>query len=129
MNSFNRLAVRKEIGAIRHRLFEQKIDPVIRRQIIGRHLANLVDTLPAKFHGIVTRCQVALCNDPLELAAGLDLIASLVPATYGSIPAGTVFKLNGRYFIKRKEGAEYRGIVEAHFHPSTRITIVNDGSI
>lgn len=127
MSTFNRLAARKEIGAIRHRLAETGLDPVIRRQIIVRHLANLLDTLPAKFHGIVTRCQVALYNDPLELAAGLDLIASLVPATYGSIPAGTVFKLsNGHYFIKRKEGCEYRGIVEAHLYPSTRITIIND---
>lgn len=129
MTSFNRLAVRKDIGAIRHRLTEQGLDATIKHQIIARHLDNLADTLPAKFQGIITRCKVANYNDRLELVAGMDLLASLVPATYGSIPAGTVFQINGRYFIKRKEGAEYRGIVEAHFLSQVRVTIVNDGSI
>lgn len=127
MTSFNRIAVRKDIGAIRYRLADNHLDTTIKHQIIARHLDNLADTLPAKFQGIITRCKVANYNDRLELTAGLDLIAALVPATYGSIPAGTVFQINGRYFIKRKEGAEYRGIVEPHFLPQVRVTIVNDG--
>ena len=127
MTSFNRLAVRKDIGAIRHRLVEHGLSVTLRHQLIARHLDNLADALPAKFQGLVTRLKVANYNDPLELVAGLDLLAALIPATYGSIPAGTVFQINGRYFIKRKEGAEYRGIVEAHFPPQIRVTIVNDG--
>lgn len=129
MISFNRLAARKDIGAIRHRLAEAGLSVTLRHQLIARCLDNLADTLPQKYQGIVKRCQVANYNDPMELVAGLDLLAALIPATYGSITAGTVFKFQDRYFIKRKDGAEYRGIVEAHFPPQIRVTIVNDRSI
>ena len=127
MQSFNRLAARKDIGAIHHRLAEVGLSVTLRHQLIARHLDNLADNLPQKYQGIVKRCQVANYNDPLELVAGLDLLAALIPATYGSIPAGTVFQINGRYFIKRKGGVEYRGVVEPHFDAGTIVTIVNDG--
>lgn len=129
MESFNRLAARKEIGSIRHRLAEQGLSDTLRHQIIARHLANLADTLPKQFHLIIERCQVLNYNDPEGLLAYLDKIDEVIPATYGSIPAGTVFHVNGPYFIKRKTGAEYRGIIEPHFDADTIVTIVNDRSI
>lgn len=129
MESFNRLAARKEIGAIRHRLIEENLLPGLRRLIIARHLANLLDTLPQSFHLIIERCHVFNYNDPEELLACLDKLDELIPATYGSIPAGTVFHVNGPHFIKRKVGAEYRGIIEPHLPADAIITIVNDRSI
>lgn len=129
MTTFNRLAARKEIGAIRHRLIEENLLPELRRQIIARHLLNLLDTLPIQYQSIVTRCTVANYADHDALIAGLDELDELIPATYGSIPAGTVFQVNGHFFIKRKGGAEYRGIIESHFDADTIITIVNDRSI
>lgn len=129
MQSFNRLAARKDIGAIHHRLAEVGLSVTLRHQLIARHLDNLADTLPQKYQGIVKRCKVANYNDRMGLAAGLDVLAALIPATYGSIPAGTVFQINGRYFIKRKDGAEYRGIVGPHLPADAIVTIVNDGSI
>lgn len=129
MESFNRLAARKEIGAIRHRLVEDGLSDTLRHQIIARHLANLTDTLPQSFHPIIERCQVFNYNDPKGLLGCLDELDELIPATYGSIPAGTVFQVNGPYFIKRKEGAEYRGIIGTHLPADAVITIVNDRSI
>lgn len=88
MIMFNRLAARKEIGAIHHRLAEVGLAVTLRHQIIARHLDNLADTLPERFHGLLARMIAANYNDPQELAAGLALLAGLIPATYGSIQIG-----------------------------------------
>ena len=129
MESFNRLAARKEIGAIRHRLIEENLLLELRHQIIARHMANLLDTLPERFHGLLARMTAANYNDLQELAAGLDLLAGLIPATYGSIPAGTVFIYANRQVVKRKDGIDFDGIIEPHLPADAIITIVNDRSI
>lgn len=125
MSSFNRLAVRKEIGAIRYRLADQDLSATLRHQIIARHLDNLSDTLPVKFHEILNRCRVANYNSSDELVAGLDLIDALVPATYGSIPAGIVFLCRGSQYTKRKEGTEKDGVLWPHLVADTVVSIVN----
>ena len=109
--AYNILAVRKTIAAVHHRLAEANLDTAIRRRIILRQLADLRDTLlpVKKFAGILTRCeQAADHGDTLELVAGLDLIASLLPhLTYGQIVAGTAFRApSGGIYIKRKAGIE-----------------------
>ena len=129
MINFNRLAARKEIGAIRHRLEEEGLTVTLRHGIIRRHLLNLVETLPVQYQSIVYRAMAANYNDPQDLVACMDRLDNLIPATYGSIPAGTVFQVIDSYYIKRKEGVEYRGEISEHFEPQTGVTIVNERSI
>ena len=110
MTTMNPLATLKEIGAIEWRINDAALDPRIKVACIRRSLDNLIDTTaPArKFHGIIAKCRAALDNgDTLDLLAGLALLRSMVPVTYGMIPAGTAFRVpNGGHYIKRKGGIE-----------------------
>ena len=125
MPSFNRLAVRKEIGAIRYRL-DEVLTPSLRHAIISRHLDNLDDTLPAEYRVFVDDCRTALKRFNVELVACLAAIDALVPPTYGSIPAGTDFILNGEIVTKRKDGVEYHKVVGPHLSADLVVTIINE---
>ena len=110
MNHHNPLATLKEIGCIEWRINDANLDPRIKAACITRSLDNLIDTTaPArKYHGIIATCRRALeRGDALEMLAGLALLRSMVPTTYGMIPAGTAFRVpNGGNYIKRKSGIE-----------------------
>ncbi len=112
--TYNRLAARKILGAIAHLLHGHHAvipAPVLRR-IISAHLRELQSDLPQrKFGGIVSKLVAE--NDAgnasgVEFAAGLDLLVSMIPVTYGIIPAGTRFTVAGSptTFTKRKDGCE-----------------------
>lgn len=111
--TFNKLAARKELGAILYRLADNALDAALRRRIIKRHLATLAETLPvAKFGNIIITMQDAnLLENVDEVREGVHLLQSLIPTTYGCIPAGTAFSLPGCYKvgIKRKNGIELPG--------------------
>jgi len=114
--TYNRLMTRKLIGAINHLLHgHHAIIPAdVLRRIISAHLRELQGELPArKFGGIVSKLVAE--NDAgnaasPEFAAGLDLLASMLPLTYGMIPAGASFTVSGAQFgcvfTKRKDGVQ-----------------------
>jgi len=126
MSKLNRLATRKEIGAIRYRLTQADLSADLRRRIIARHIGNLSDTLPDELIGIVPLLWDANEIGNLEdLVVGLNMLNLLVPATYGSIPAGTVFRFNGEFVTKRKDGIETpRGKIP-HIDAGYRIQTLN----
>lgn len=103
MNNLNPVATLKELGAIEHRINDATLNPNIKAACIRRSLDNLIDTTTRKFHGIILRCRAALdASDELELVAGLALIRSMIPITYGIIPAGTIYTLPGEDTLWRK---------------------------
>lgn len=122
MTTYNLLAVRKSVGAIRHRLNETTLDPDIRRRIIDRQIADLLDTLPADWHALLHKILAANLNrDDVELLAGLDLLGHrLPPPSYGAAVAGTVFRLtctdHAALFIKRKDGVQRAGEPDLYPH-------------
>jgi hypothetical protein len=129
--TYNRLAARKIVGAIIHLLTgkHQPIPAPILRRIIAAHLRELYEILPRKFGGVVSKLECE--NDAgnaaaLEFAAGLDLILSLVPSTYGGLPAGSRFTIDGgedAVLTKRKGGVELiTGRVVPHLAADVRIT-------
>jgi hypothetical protein len=131
MTAFNRLAARKIVGAVQHLLTgkHQPIPAPILRRIIAAHVRELYEILPRKFGGIVARleCENDAGNSAsLEFAAGLDLILSLVPSTYGALPAGSRFTIDGgegAELTKRKDGVELiTGRVVPHLAADVRIT-------
>lgn len=125
----NPLATIKELGAIEWRINDANLDSHIRAACIRRNLDNLIDTTPRKFHGIILGCSKALeAGDYLELVAGLALIRSMVPTTYGMTPAGTAFSVtNGGNYIKRKNGIEelHTTSLFKHLPADTHIHIIN----
>ena len=126
MTTYNRLAAIKEIGAAMHRIMDANLDPAIKRRCLHRNLDNLIETLPViKFAEILARCQVALREgDYLELVAGLSMIDSMIPRTYGMLPAGAAFKVPGNpdTYIKRKGGVDFNGQLVPH--PLSTTTII-----
>ena len=118
-HNYNPTAAIKEIGAIEHRLTDDVTDPYVTLHCIRRNLDNLIDTLPRKFWGILHRCRTALdAGDKLELVAGLALIRSMIPVTYGMLPAGATLRSShmahpGPY-TKRKSGVELHGCIYPH---------------
>lgn len=133
MSTYNITAVRKTIGAIHHRMEEVTLDPVIRRRIIERQLADLLDTLPTrKFGGIVSRTmQAHNTGDTLEFVAGLALITSLLPPfTYGCALQGQFFTLIGEDAIwkKSKSGrvSAQSGVIHPHFPADTPVKLINE---
>lgn len=103
MNNLIPVAAIKDLGAIEHRINDATLSPNIKATCIRRSLDNLIDTTTRKFHGIILRCRAALdAGDTLELIAGLALIRSMIPITYGIIPAGTIYTLPGEDTLWRK---------------------------
>lgn len=106
--AFNKLAARKELGAIAHRLAEG-LDRSLAKRIIARHIHNLSDTLPPETFGEVLLAlhDANEANDIDEIHAGVLLLQSLIPLTLGALPAGATGRLpDGRVFIKRKDCLE-----------------------
>lgn len=129
--TYSLLAVRKEIGAIHHRLAEAGLDLTIRRRIIYRHIANLHDTLPHKFWDICTRCEGANdAGDDLELIAGLALIQSMLPPlTYGCTLQGQVFEVTNRGMYRKNKAGRVElltGTILPHFPADLPVKLVND---
>ena len=133
MNAMNPLATLKELGGIEWRINDAKLDPRIKTTCIRRSLDNLIDTTaPArKFHGIIAKCRVALDNgDYLELLAGVALIRSMVPVTYGMIPAGALYHLPGEDVLwkKSKSGkvSVLSGVLYPHHDAAQHVKLANE---
>ena len=132
MTTYNKLACIKEIGAIEHRLADSTLSPVLRRDIIARHVTNLICDLiyvadePAKFGGILERLATRHTTDT-EILAGCALLRSLIKVTIGAVPAGNMVRLpDGTVGTKRKEGLELPdGTLLAHPAPDTPVTVIN----
>ena len=131
MNNMNPLATLKEIGAIEWRIRDAAIAPRIKSACIKRSLDNLIDTTtPArKFHGIIFACRKALDDgDTLNLLAGLSLLRSMIPTTYGMLTAGTVFRApQGGVYVKRKGGIEeiHTSALFKHLDASAIVSVIN----
>ena len=131
-NAFNKLACLKEIGSIEYRLSDTTLSPVLRRDIIGRHVQNLICDLTgtpanaAKFGGILERLAARHTTD-IEILAGCALLRSLIKVTIGAVPAGNMVRLpDGTVGTKRKEGLELPdGTLLAHPAPDTPVTVIN----
>lgn len=130
---FNKLACLKEIGAIEYRVSDADLGPSIRRACIRRNVENLIAELTttpanaAKFVGILERL-AAPHTDELEIIAGCALLRSLIPLTYGCIPAGTAFHRHGRaYAIKRKDGVQFldSAFIHPHLAADTPVIVIN----
>ena len=131
MPALNPLASLKELGTIEYRLKDANLDPDIKVSVIARGLANLFDTTPPKFYNIIRRCSKALDDrDYLELLAGIALIRSMIPLTYGIIPAGTLYRLPGEDVLWKKSKAGkvsvLSGVLYPHPEPSTAVVLIND---
>ena len=122
--TMNPIATIKEIGAIEHRIHDATLHPNIKAACIRRSLDNLIDTTAPgrKFHGIIGKCRVALDNgDTLDMLAGLALLRSMIPVTWGMVTAGTAVRIpNAGVYIKRKQGAEeiHTSALFKHFDPA-----------
>ena len=128
--TYNRLAAIKELGGIEHRINDAALNPNIKATCIRRSLDNLIETTPRKFHGIILRCRAALdAGDTLELIAGLALIRSMIPVTYGIIPASTTYHLPGEDTLWRKSKSGkvsvQSGVLYPHPEASTVVKPVN----
>lgn len=131
-NAFNKLACLKEIGSIEHRLSDTTLSPALRRDIIERHVTNLICDLiyvgneSAKFGGILERLANRHTSDT-EILAGCALLRSLIPMTLGAVPAGNMIRLPGGVLVtKRKGGLELaNGRMLAHPAPDTPVTVIN----
>lgn len=130
--TYNILMARKTIGAIHHRIVEVNLDTAIRRRIIQRQLEDLADTLPVKKFGkLVGRCiQAHNTRDDLELVAGLDLIASLLPhLTYGCVLQGQVFEVVNRGLYRKNKAGRVElltGTILPHFPADLPVKLVNE---
>ena len=135
MSKLNKLAIFKDIGAIEWRVADINLPPSIRRACIRRNVENLIAELTttapnaAKFGGILERLHSPHTSE-LEIIAGCALLRSLIPLTYGCLPAGTCYKITGSSglpFIKRKGGTQGLISDELYPHPApdTPVVVVN----
>lgn len=121
-NQFNKLAVRKELGAMTYRLRDASLDPLIKARILRRHIDNLLDELPVRYHAVL---QEMSATDTTSVGVGIDVITGMLPpVTYGEIPAGTAFRMTDHHdtvVVKRKGGVEFHGIIIGHLDGNCRI--------
>ena len=130
--TYNRLAAIKELGAIEHRINDTTLNPNIKTACIRRSLDNLIDTTsPArKFHGIIGKCRTALDKgDWLELISGIALVRSMIPLSYGMLPAGSIYHLPGEDALWKKSKlgkvSVTSDVIYAHPEASTLVKAVN----
>ena len=127
--TYNLLAVRKTIGAIRHRLSEPGLDWIIRHRIIGRQIEDLRETLPRSFYNLLHAFIVENSKDDYgELLEGLLVLERLLPPlTYGQLVADTVFrvKYGTALYTKRKHGVEGSLALFSHFPAGTVVSVSN----
>lgn len=131
--AFNITAARKTVGAIIHRIEEAGLDSTIRRRIIQRQIADLIDTVQPfeKYEDVLQRCSLANAQgDMSELAAGMQLISDLLPpTTYGCTLQGQVFHFPGEDDLWRKSKSGcvsiQSGVIYGHPAPGTPVTLLN----
>jgi hypothetical protein len=129
---YNLTAVRKTIGAIHHRMHEDKLDVAIKRRIILRQLQDLADTLPQRKFGRIVGRTIQAHNerDDLELVAGLSLLESMLPPmTYGCVLQGQVFEVEGRGMFRKNKAGRVEimsGSILPHFPADTIVKLVNE---
>lgn len=131
--AFNITAARKTVGAIIHRIEEAGLDSTIRRRIIQRQIADLIDTVRPfeKYEEVLQRCSLANAQgDMSELAAGMQLISDLLPpVTYGCTLQGQVFRFPGQDDLWRKSKSGcvsiQSGVIYSHPLPGTPVLLLN----
>ena len=129
-NHFNKLAVIKEIGAIEHRLSDTSLSPALRRDCIARHVQNLIcDLQPQinKFGAILERLAARHTTEE-EIVAGCALIRSLVPLTWGCLPAGNYCQVPGKGIYRKTKGGAVDAATSAvfkHFAADQVVTVLN----
>jgi hypothetical protein len=115
--TYNLLAVRKTIGAIRHRAAEPNLDPLVRDRIIARQWADLADTLPPSFNALLK-------------AQDLDSIeAALPPLTYGCTLQGQVFEVAGRGLYRKNKAGRVElltGTILPHFPADLPVALLDN---
>lgn len=103
--SFNKLAIIKELGSILHRLHEIDLNDNLKHGIVSRHCANLRESLPKGFLGILNTLEqnvdAHLWNNAYEVTLALR---GAIPLTYDCVPADTVITIEGVLGVKRKDG-------------------------
>ena len=131
--NFNVTCARKSVASILHRIEEEGLDPTIRRRIIQRQIADLIDTVQPfdRYEKLLQRCIEANKHDDMtELAAGMQLIADLLPPlTYGCVLQGQVFRFPGKDDLWRKSKAGcvsvQSGVLYDHHLPDTPVILLN----
>ena len=129
-NHFNKLAIIKELGSIEYRLADTSLSPALKRDIIARHVENLICDLSqhqAKFGAILERLAARYTTED-EIVAGCALLRSLVPVTWGCLPAGNYCQVPGKgIYRKTKEGAvdAATSAVFKHFAADQVVTVLN----
>lgn len=129
--TYNLLAVRKTIGAIRHRMNEEGLDSAIRRRIILRQLDDLLDTLPVQYEGVIRNTMGANAADDFEeVNAGLNIIEfRLPPLTYGCTLQGQVFEALGRGLYRKNKAGRVElltGTILPHFPADLPVNLINE---
>lgn len=129
--TYNLLAVRKTIGAIRHRMNEEGLDSAIRRRIILRQLDDLLDTLPVQYEGVIRNTMGANAADDFEeVNAGLNIIEfRLPPLTYGCTLQGQVFEAPGRGLYRKNKAGRVElltGTILPHFPADLPVNLINE---
>lgn len=133
---YNKLAARKEIGAILYRLNDTTLNRDIRRRVLARHCSNLIETLPVKgFHTKLLDLQLYCHHDEIDaIREECVRLLESIPLTYGCIPAGSHFTLVGdpsthgsSIYVKRKEGIEttYGDSAGNHVPGDTPVILIN----
>lgn len=129
MSAFNKLAARKELGAILHRLDETGLHTNILRRIVGRHIENLNETLPTiEFYATLIVLRDALTMEKWgEIRTAANLLLDAIPTTYGSIPAGSAFHLPNSHSVcvKRKGGFQL-GLADLPHLPADQVVILEN---
>ena len=129
-NHFNKLAVIKELGSIEYRLADTSLSPALKRDIIARHVENLICDLSdhqAKFGAILERLAAKHTTED-EILAGCALLRSLIGITYGCLSAGSAFKVpSGGFYVKRKNGIEelHTTALFKHLPADTPVILLN----
>ncbi len=131
--TFNVTCARKSVASIIHRIEEAGLDSTIRRRIIQRQIADLIDTVQPfeKYEDVLQRCSLANAQgDMSELAAGMQLISDLLPpTTYGCTLQGQVFHFPGEDDLWRKSKSGcvsiQSGVIYGHPLPGTPVSLVN----
>lgn len=127
----NKLLARKLHGAIRYRLSDAALNPRIKGEIIHKLLEELQDEIGSS--RTINCCLIAAKFHQFKVLGALaPELEKLLPATtYGSIPAGTIFALQGIFdspLRKTKQGAIRitDNIMLGHFNADQEVVLCAD---
>lgn len=101
----NKVAIRKEIGAVLYRLHTLTPDTQnVTMGIINNHVDNLYSELPVEYRPLLDSLARSVAAFDFEAVAAAieNLRGELPPQTYGEITAGTRFIYQDLVLIKRK---------------------------